>query len=207
MRQRITALVVAAVVVGSGIASAQDPPTGAQRFEITGFPGGGILFTEGSSSSDEADFRNYALGGSLTYNLNRYVGVEGEFGGAFGVDQRIDFANGASVGDTSPPDMLAYQGNVLVYPIKNDRRLVPYGTAGIGSLTMFEKTDVGFDGDETFLTTNVGGGVKAYFGRWGVRGDYRFFAIDSKADAPAFFGRDNRYGHRVYGGLVFGLGR
>ena len=156
MKQWITALVVAAAVVGSGSASAQDPPTGAHRFEITGFPGGGILFTKGSSSSDEADFTNYALGGSLTYNLNRYWGVEGEFGGAFGVDQRINFANSPSVGDASPPDLLAFQGNALVYPAGNDRRLVPYGTAGIGSLTMFEKADFGLDGDETFLTTNAG---------------------------------------------------
>jgi hypothetical protein len=38
-------------------------------------------------------------------------------------------------------------------------------------------------------------------------GDYRLFAIDSEDDPPAFFGRENRYGHRVYGGLLFGFGQ
>ena len=72
---------------------------------------------------------------------------------------------------------------------------------------MFEKNEVGFDDDETFFTSNAGAGVKWLFGRWAVRGDYRFVAINSNDDAPAFFGRDNRYGHRVYGGLLFGFGQ
>jgi hypothetical protein len=59
-------------------------------------------------------------------------------------------------------------------------------------------------GDETFLSGNVGGGVKWYApnGRWGLRGDYRFLATQSKDDAPIFFGRDTRYAHRVYGGVI-----
>lgn len=72
---------------------------------------------------------------------------------------------------------------------------------------MFEEREVGLNDDETFLTGNVGGGVKWYFGRLGIRGDYRFFAVDSKDDAPAFFGRDNRYGHRIYGGIILNFGR
>jgi hypothetical protein len=31
--------------------------------------------------------------------------------------------------------------------------------------------------------------------------------ITGSPGAPAFFGRDNRYGHRVYGGLLFGFGQ
>lgn len=201
-----TTLVITTVALGANAASAQET-TGASRWEVTGFPGGGILFTEGSSDTDEGDFANYALGGSLTYNFNSYWGVEGEFGGAFGIDQRIGFANRPSIGDASPPDLLAYQGNALFYPFKNDRRLVPYVTGGVGGLSMFEQLDLGFDRDETFFTSNVGAGVKWYVGRWGVRGDYRFVAINSKNDAPAFFGRDDRYGHRVYGGLLLGFGR
>jgi hypothetical protein len=47
-------------------------------------------------------------------------------------------------------------------------------------------------------------GVKWYApdGRWGLRGDYRFIAVRSDDSAPAFFGRDSRYGHRVYGAVV-----
>ncbi len=207
MGRWLTALVVATVAFGTGAASAQERAAGAQRWEVTGFPGGGIVFTEGSDDTDEADFGNYALGASLTYNWNRYWGIEGEVGGGIGVDQRIGFASGRSVGDASPPNMLAYNANAIFYPLKNDRRFVPYVTGGIGGLTMFQKEEVGFGDDETFFTGNVGAGAKWYFGRWGVRGDYRFFAIDSKDDAPSFFGRDNRYGHRVYGGIIIGLGQ
>ena len=38
--------------------------------------------------------------------------------------------------------------------------------------------------------------------RWGLRGDYRFVATQSKDDAPAFFGRDTRYVHRVYAAVI-----
>lgn len=207
MRSWLTGWVLVMTALGAGVASAQERTAGAQRWEVTGFPGGGIVFTKGSSDSGEADFGNYALGGSLTYNWNQYWGIEGEVGGAFGVDQRIQFAGRNSIGDASPPNMLAYNANAMFYPLKNDRRFVPYVTGGVGGLTMFQKEEVGFDDDETFFTSNVGGGVKWYFGRWGIRGDYRFFAINSKDDAPAFFGRDDRYGHRVYGGLIFGFGR
>src|SRR5882672_7602204 len=61
----------------------------------------------------------------------------------------------------------------------------------------------------TFLTGNVGGGVKWYASndRWGLRGDYRFTAVRDKDDAPSFFGRDTRYGHRAYGGLIINVVR
>ena len=69
---------------------------------------------------------------------------------------------------------------------------MPYVTGGVGGLSLFEQARaVGIDGTETFLTGNVGGGVKWYAGRWGLRGDYRFIAVQSKDDAPAFFGREH----------------
>jgi len=33
-------------------------------------------------------------------------------------------------------------------------------------------------------------------------GDYRFGIVRSKDDAPAFFGQDTRYMHRVYGAVI-----
>ena len=49
--------------------------------------------------------------------------------------------------------------------------------------------------------------MKWYAGRWGLRGDYRFIGVRSKDDAPEFFGRENRFGHRVYGALLLNLAR
>ena len=66
---------------------------------------------------------------------------------------------------------------------------------------------LGINDTQTFLTGNVGAGVKWYAGRWGLRGDYRFIGVQSKDDAPSFFGRDTRYGHRFYGAVLVNLGR
>lgn len=83
---------------------------------------------------------------------------------------------------------------------------MPYATGGVGGLTLFERSKLDVNDTTTFLTGNVGGGVKYYLSdRWGVRGDYRFFAVRSQDDAPAFFGRETRYGHRVYGGIVLNV--
>ena len=49
--------------------------------------------------------------------------------------------------------------------------------------------------------------VRKYAGRWGLRGDYRFIGVRSKNDAPAFFGQETRYGHRVYGAVLINSGR
>jgi len=82
--------------------------------------------------------------------------------------------------------------------------VVPYVTAGVGGLTMFERQALGITDTQTFLTGNVGGGLKWYVptGRWELRADYRFQAVASKDESAAFFGDDTRYGHRVYGAIV-----
>jgi len=99
-----------------------------------------------------------------------------------------------------------YSGN-LVVSAPNRTSVVPYVTGGIGGLSLLEKQSLGIDNSETFFTSNVGGGVSWYAGRWGLRGDYRFIALKSKDDAPAFFGQETRYGHRVYGGVLLNVGR
>jgi len=84
------------------------------------------------------------------------------------------------------------------------RALSPYAAGGVGGLTMFARPALTLTDDETFLTGNVGGGVKWYApnNRWGIRGDYRFVATKSKDDAPEFFGRETRYIHRAYAGVI-----
>jgi hypothetical protein len=120
------------------------------------------------------------------------------------VSQSLDF-NGVTA-DRTTPHLLTYSGNVVV-SAANHSHVVPYVTGGIGGLSLFEKPELGITGTESFLTGNVGGGVTWYAGRWGLRGDYRFTAVQSKDDAPAFFGRETRYGHRVYAGLILNAGR
>ena len=165
MKQLIGAFLITGFALTASVASAQESGASAGRVEIGAFPGGGILFTESSSGPD---FFNYALGGSFTYNFNRFVGVEGEGGGTFGIDQKLDFRGGQR--SAKPPNTLAYNGNAIVYPTGNNRAFVPYGTGGVGGLTLFDRRQLGVNDTTTFLAGNVGGGVKYYLSADGACG-------------------------------------
>jgi len=196
---RSTAVLIAALSIG-GVArvSAQESSPGPGTVEVTVIPAGATFFTSGN---DRSSFGNYTLGGALTYNINRIVGVEGEVGGSFSALDKLQFGDLAT--SQKAPSTLTYSGNVVV-SLPTHSSLVPYATGGVGGLTMFKEASLAINSDATFLTGNAGGGVKWYApnGRWGLRGDYRFMATRSKDDAPAFFGQDTRYGHRVYGAVI-----
>jgi len=210
MRRHIVALTIAFVVLAPAIAFAQEG-AGAGRFEVSAVPAGGMFFTKGGDNENETDFGNYALAASATYNINRLFGVEGEIGGGLGVKQALDI-NGGVIRNTKSPNTLAYNGNLLYTPGGNDRALVPYVAGGMGGLTLFTRDELiplGLADNATFVTANVGAGTKWYSGHfWGLRGDYRYFWVDGKEDAPPFFGlTGDRYGHRVYGSILFTFGR
>jgi opacity protein-like surface antigen len=198
MTRQIAAFFTALTILGSGHAFAQEATPGPGTVEVTIIPGGGTFFT---SSDNGPSFGSYNLGGALTYNVNRFVGIEGEVGGTLGVSQNLQF--GSITSKTKAPDQLNYTAN-LVLSAPTHSSVTPYVTGGIGGLTMFERPEVGVIGTTTLLTGNVGGGVKWYApsGRWGLRGDYRFISVRSDQSAPVFFGQETRYGHRVYGGVI-----
>lgn len=181
---------------------AQDVQAGPARAEITLIPVGGLVFTENESAS-APQFANYQLGAGVTYNLNRFVGIEGEVSSSIGISQSLNFGYSNSV---RTPDVLSYAGNVVV-SLPSDSSVVPYVTGGVGGLSLFSREAFGIDETETLFASNVGGGVKWYAGRWGLRGDYRFLAVPSKDETSAFFGNDARYGHRVYGAVMLNVGR
>jgi Outer membrane protein beta-barrel domain len=202
MTRVIAILVAAASVFAASQAYAQESnAAGPGPVVVTIIPGGATFFTEDKDTNGPS-FGNYGLGGAVTVNFNRFVGVEGEVAGALGITQDLDFANGTS--NLKTPNFLNYSGNVVV-SAPNRTSVVPYVTGGVGGLSLFEKQSLGINDTETFFTSNVGGGVSWYSGRWGLRGDYRFIAVKSKDDAPAFFGQETRYGHRVYGGVLLNV--
>jgi hypothetical protein len=208
MTRRSVRTFVATAIFGligasGALAQSRESTPGPGLVEVTIIPGGGTFFTE-SKDSRGPSFGNYDLGGSVAVNFNRYVGVEGEVSGAIGISQTLDFG-GATLADTKSPHLLNYNGNVIVHAARGS--VVPYVTGGIGGQTLFDTADLGIADNETFLTGNVGAGVKWYSGRWGLRGDYRFIAVQGKDDAPAFWGADTRYGHRVYGGVILNVVR
>jgi hypothetical protein len=197
-----------AVIVGlmftslAAPAYAQEGPAGAGRTEITLIPVGGLFFTE-SEDASAPSFGNYQLGGAVVYNLNRFVGIEGEVSSSIGISQSLDFGYPST---ERTPDVLSYNGNVVV-SLSSGTSMVPYVTGGVGGLNLFSREAFGINDTETLFTTNVGGGLKWYAGRWGLRGDYRFIAVPSKDETSAFFGTEPRYGHRVYGAVMLNVGR
>jgi hypothetical protein len=86
MTRWIAVFVAGLVLVGANHAAAQDPAPA--RLEITA-GGGTLFFTE---EDTESDFTNYMSGGALAYNINRFVGIEGEFAAALGYSQMYSSA-------------------------------------------------------------------------------------------------------------------
>ena len=198
MKSWIAVLVTGLSIVGAGRAFAQESAAGPGTVEVSIIPGGGTFYTSGSKGPS---FGNYNLGAALAYNINRIVGIEGEVGGTLGISQNLQF--GGLTSNQKGPNQLNYAGN-LVVSAPTGASVVPYVTGGVGGLTMFQQASLGVTDTETFLTGNVGGGLKWYAPnrRWGLRGDYRFIGVRANDNAPAFFGQETRYGHRVYGAVV-----
>jgi outer membrane protein with beta-barrel domain len=200
-RFMILGLVVASFFV-TNRAYAQEGPAGAGRAEITFIPGGAVLFAE-SKDVSAPSFGNYQVGGAVTYNINRFVGIEGEVNSSIGISQSLDFGYPSTV---RTPDVLSYTGNVVL-AVPSGTSVVPYVTGGVGGLSLFSREAFGINKTETLFATNVGAGLKWYAGRWGLRGDYRFIAVPSRDETSAFFGTEPRYGHRVYGAVMLNVAR
>jgi opacity protein-like surface antigen len=201
MNRTIAAVVASLSLLGANRTFAQAERVGQGAVEITVIPGGGTFFAEKGRSPS---FGNYDVGGSLTYNVNRILAVEGEVGGTLGISQNLQFGGGT--GSVKTPNLVNYSGSVIV-SVPTNSPVVPYVSGGVGGLTLLKTTGLGINDMTTFLTGSVGGGVKWYANnRWGLRADYRFIAVQSKDTAPAFFGQDLRYGHRVYGGVIINAG-
>src|SRR5437764_15140299 len=102
---RSTAVLIAILSVSSVTRlSAQETTPGPGTVEVTVIPGGGTFFTSGDKGPS---FGSYNLGGALTYNVNRSVGIEGEVGGTLGVAQDLQFG-GSAISKTRTPDQLNY---------------------------------------------------------------------------------------------------
>jgi Outer membrane protein beta-barrel domain len=203
MKHWIVVPIAALTIVGADRAYAQETTPGPGLVEVTVIPAGvGYITSKGDSPS----FGNYGFGFATTYNINRYVGVEGEIGALISTTSDLQFGDLNS--HTKAPNFLNYSASAIVTALRFASANV-YGAGGVGGLTMFERADVNVTQDKTFFVGNVGGGLKWYApnSRWGLRGDYRFLVTKSDNAAPSFFGQDNRYAHRVYGGFIINTTR
>jgi len=198
MKQWIALPIAAVLLVGANRAYAQEPTPGPGVLEATIIPGGVGFVT---SKNGEPSFGNYGLGTAITYNINRFIGIEGDVAAMISTSSGLQFGDLNS--NVKAPNFLNYNASAIVTAARFGPSAV-YAAGGIGGLRMFERADVGVTDDTNFLVGNVGGGIKWYApnSRWGLRGDYRFLVTRSNDSAPSFFGQDTRYAHRLYAGLI-----
>lgn len=211
MRMPDVASLIIIACAGVPSAFAQEAERPQPALEITIVPGGATIFQKGDETGEPA-FTNYGLGGAVTYNFRRHFAAEAEVLTSLGISQNLEFATFQQ--DARTPNILQYTGNLTVY-LPTRSTLVPFAIGGVGGLTVFEKEPLVIPATRTFLSGNVGGGLKWYAGRWGVRADYRFLVVRSReldvlgpGERPRaeFFGKETRYGHRVYGAIILSVG-
>ncbi len=198
-----------ALGVGVALAAMSAVPAYAQEqgatpaaVDLTIVPGGGMFFLSGST---ESHFRNYNVGGAVGVNLNNYIGLEGEGNMTMGVYHQNLVLSGTPVTE-APPNTVDFSGNVLFSIPGGQHSTVPYAAMGLGSLILLEHNDLAIPAAKMFFTANMGGGLKWYANNhWGLRADYRFVVIQSSDKAPEFFGREGRFAHRIYGGVILNL--
>ena len=145
MTGKIAALVVAATFVTAAGAYAQEAP-GPGVVDVTYIPAGAAYFT---SNNNSPSFGNYGFGTGVTFNINPHIGIEGELGAMIATTSDLQFGDLDS--HIKSPNMLSYTANLIV-SAPTGHSVVPYGTGGIGGLTMFERPGLGISNDETFLT-------------------------------------------------------
>ena len=204
---RWIALMVALMtaVAAAGRASAQESAPRAGTVVVTVVPVSAMFFTQ-STRTKEPGFTNVGPAGSVELYLTHYVSVEGEVGAGIGLSQELQDATSTS--HLKSPSLMTYSGNIVV-TAPSDGSLAPYLTVGAGGLTLLHSSALGVADSRTFLTGNVGAGVRWFnaTARWGVRADYRFIAVRASDEAPVFFGQEARYASRAYGALLVNVGR
>jgi hypothetical protein len=176
---------------------------GSGKAELTIIPGGWVSFAK-PDVQPEPSFGEYIVGGSIAFNPGP-IGIEGEL--VAGLRRTQDLAFGTTTVNKKSPPVFIDSVSLVVPVVGRDHAVVPYVTGGISETTINRTRDVGQQDTETFVTGNVGGGVKWYSeGRWGFRADYRFYKSRSEFNAPGnFFGRVSRTYYRFYGALTVKL--
>ena len=201
-------LIAVVLVAGCAVASAQD--LGAAKWEVGGWPGGGLFFTGGDDNL-EVNFNNWAYGGSGSWYFSPVVAVEAEVSYGLGLAQGVMYKN-KEVFHVQVPNTLQTSGNVVFFPGgARGRQLVPYVTGGVGVLTLISRNSTkqfGITEAERHLASNFGGGVKIFRGgdahNWGFRVDYRYILVNKNSDAAQFFAwSKSRPGQRIYIGMLY----
>jgi hypothetical protein len=197
---RTALMFLAAIVVTSGMALAQE--AGAGRVELdSALLGGGTLFIPSAAPRSIG----YVFVAAVNVNVSRRVGVEGDFAWAMSRQHTVGLA-GVAPATVRTPNMLFYTANVIFSPLGHSRNFIPYAEFGGGALELLggsASDSFGLAPGSTHLIANIGGGVRWFpIPHWGVRGDYRYIAIRNAAPPQGLGVVPVGHAQRLYGALV-----
>jgi hypothetical protein len=168
----------------AGTAAAQTPPSTAttqptyvgatvSHWLASGFVGGGFDTSGNSALIPDNSSGNFAWGAQGAYLWRGIVGPEFLFNSA----PNVDVSSAFIPGDTH---VTSYMANAIgAYPLGADGQIVPYASAGIGSIQAWADV-LNRDGStnhnqNSVFGQNYGGGVMAFASKVGVRGDVRYY--------------------------------
>jgi hypothetical protein len=161
------------LVTTAGTAAAQNR---AGTFELSPFAGGYFGGTLVDSGHDHLEVgTDWAYGGRLAYNVNRYFGIEFDWTHAR-ADLESNRFSGTGIVGTFTQDV--YEANAIFNFGK--RRAVGYFGIGAGAAVMKTAFNGGTSTSETRFTGNMSLGFKVYVTpRFGFRIDGRFRYTDT----------------------------
>src|SRR5262245_37806295 len=197
--RRATFVIAAALAAGiSATATAQTPARSAANHATT--PAGGPHGTEGhwlasgfaganfgdnfSDDLGEGD-TSFTFGGQIGYLWHGWAGAEGlvDFSPSFKVPNNLLLSDN--------PHLSSYMANgIAAVPMGAYGQFLPYFSGGIGIFHMgtdFLTLDpaTSLTGSRNRFGVNLGGGFIGYAGNVGVRGDVRFYNVDTDHDIAA----------------------
>jgi hypothetical protein len=152
------------------------------RWEASGFVGSNY----GAAAQDSS----VEFGGSLGYLWRSVAGVEAlaSFAPKFSIANNGLFAN-------QNPQVNSFMINAIgAVPLGADGQFQPFVSGGFGAITLrSDALNNGsgnavsnvFNPDATRAGGNIGAGIMAYAGAWGIRADVRYFRAFSNSNAPS----------------------
>jgi hypothetical protein len=184
MRSVIHILAAALVSGVSGTAMAQTTPqptpapavaspsnVGLTRSHWTtaGFVGSNFAVRDAAPGADNA---SVTFGGQLAYLWKGVVGAEflADFAPSFNGVTNLDILN------PNNPRVATYMGNAIgALPLGADGHYQPYISGGYGGIRLAPRGVLNVLNSQTSGGGNLGGGIMAFGGRFGIRADARYY--------------------------------
>jgi hypothetical protein len=160
----------------------------------------------GSNFAEDAEEVSVDFGGTVGYLWRGVFG--GEFHANFSPEFELGGTRSALLFDDQPA-INSYMANAVgAVPLGDEGRWRPYVSGGLGILTLRSETlgatNDDIEPDDSRFGGNIGGGLLAFIGKVGLRGDVRFFrGLNTGDDIDPVENQTEAIGNQVLSELKF----